>query len=195
MIHHIEGTLSLREPSRAVIDAGGVGYELTIPLSTGNHLPALGSKCRLLVHLLFRQDDVNLYGFATETERGIFRTLISVSGIGPSLAVRILSGADPAQFAAAVEKQDVDFFKGIKGIGEKTAKRLLLELKGASFLIEPSAASGSGGVGAAGSAGADALKALVQLGLPQKEARDRVEKALAVKADSSVEELLRAALA
>ncbi len=134
MYNHIRGTLTHKSPSRIVIEAGGIGYEATVPLSAGNKLPAVGQEATLLLHLVIREDDMRLIGFADEDQRELFRRLITLSGVGPAMALQILSGMSPQEFAVAVERQDAGALRKIKGVGEKTAKRIILELKGAKTM-------------------------------------------------------------
>lgn len=190
MYHHLRGELAVRTPLRLVVETGGVGYEVTVPLSTGDRVGPVGSEVKLLTHLVVREDLLQLVGFLTEDERSLFRTLIGLSGVGPALALQILSSASPQDFAVAVERQDTGFFKKIKGVGEKTAKRIILELKGAKTLLPGGADSPALPAGIA----ADAVAALETMGIPQKEAVARVEAVLADNPDLSLEEIVRQAL-
>ncbi len=135
MYNHIRGILTHKSPSRAVVEAGGVGYDITIPLSAGSRLPDVGREATVLLHLVVREDDLRLIGFADESQRELFRKLITLSGVGPSMALQILSGMSPQEFAVAVEKQDAGALRKIRGVGEKTAKRIILELKGAKTIL------------------------------------------------------------
>ena len=188
MYNHIRGILTQKSASRIVVEAAGVGYELTIPLSAGRRLPAAGSEATVLTHLVVRDDEMRLIGFADTEERELFRRLIGLSGVGPSMALQILSGMTPQEFILAVERQDAGALRKIKGVGEKTAKRIILELKGAKTILP--AGDDRLPEGAAGEAAA----ALVALGLSQNEATDRVEKALQRHPDATVEDLIKAAL-
>ncbi len=188
MYNHIRGLLTYKSPSRIVIEAAGVGYDVTIPLSAGGRLPAVGGEATVLLHLIVREDEMRLIGFADEDQRDLFRRLIGLNGIGPSMALQILSGMSPQEFAVAVERQDTDAFKRIKGVGERTAKRIILELKGAKTILPPGEGKNLGG-----NAG-EAAAALVALGLSEAEAADRVEKALAAHPEAGVEDLIKAAL-
>ncbi len=188
MYNHIRGTLFYKSPSRVVVEAAGVGYDLTIPLSAYRHLPEAGEETTILVHLVVREDEMRLIGFARSDERELFRRLITLSGVGPSMALQILSGMTPQEFMLAVERQDADALKRIKGVGEKTAKRIIIELKGAKTVLAPEE-----GALPEGSAG-EAVAALMALGLSQNEAAARVEKALAKTPDLGIEDLIKAAL-
>ncbi len=188
MYNHIRGVLTQKSPSRIVVEAGGVGYDITVPLSAGAKFPAAGSEATVLLHLVIREDDMRLIGFADESQRELFRRLITLSGVGPSMALQILSGMSPQEFAVAVERQDAGALRKIKGVGEKTAKRIILELKGAKTILPAGEEKTLGG-----DAG-EAAAALVALGLSQAEATDRVEKALRNAPDATVEDLIKAAL-
>lgn len=198
MFHHIKGTLVKITPTQAIIDVGGVGYMLTVSLSTKDNMPPVGSECMLLAHFSVSENSQTLYGFAMEEERTLFRALISISGVGPSTAMQILSGTKPDEFARAVENQDHTALKKIKGIGDKTAKRIIVELKGmSSIAMLGSKVSGAVGVEAGGAAPdvATAAKAALEtLGLNPREAALRVEKVLSANPDTSLEDLIRLAL-
>ena len=130
MIAFLKGTLSEALPTQVVIDVNGVGYEVLIPLSSFDKLPTPGSEVKLLTHLAIRDDAHVLYGFSTETERDLFRQLIRhVTGIGPKIALNVLSGTTPASFQAAVANGDVKALSGVSGVGKKTAERIVVELK------------------------------------------------------------------
>lgn len=188
MYNHLRGIITHLSPSRAVLEVNGVGYDITTPLSATRKLPAVGQEATLLTHLVVREDELKLIGFVDQTERELFRRLINLSGVGPSMALQILSGMTPQEFAQAVERQDAAALKKVKGVGEKTAKRIILELKGAKTILP--AGDDSLPVGAA----ADAVAALMALGLSQNEATARVDKALADSPDLGVEDLIKAAL-
>ncbi|MEA1907658.1 MAG: Holliday junction branch migration protein RuvA [Euryarchaeota archaeon] len=129
MIAHINGTLNTKSPARAIIDVSGIGYELYIPASTYVTLPEIGDRVRLHTHLHVREDALLLYGFASTGELEFFRLLLSVSRIGPGVAINILSGISYNEFKSAVYNEDPGVLSSISGIGTKTAKRLILELK------------------------------------------------------------------
>ena len=130
MISFLQGKLAEALPTQVVIDVNGVGYEMFIPLSSFDKLPQPGGQVKLLTHLAVRDDAHVLYGFMTETERDLFRLLIRhVSGIGPKIALNVLSGTTPASFRAAVASGDVKVLSGVSCVGKKTAERISLELK------------------------------------------------------------------
>lgn len=165
MIGRIAGTLLEKSPPMVLVDAGGVGYELDVPMSTFFNLPALGQPVALLTHFVVREDAQQLYGFLTSQERAAFRELVKVSGVGARTALAILSGLSVADLAAAVSTQDSARLVKVPGIGKKTADRLLLELKGR---LGPDLAPASTAV--ANALQADILQALVALGYSEREA-------------------------
>src|SRR5882762_5478467 len=130
MITFLDGKLVNALPTQAIIDVGGVGYEVFIPLSSYDKLPAAGQPIRILTHLAVREDAHVLYGFMTSVERDLFRLLVNnVSGIGPKLALAVLSGMSVNNFKAAVVNSDITAISKISGLGKKTAERIILELK------------------------------------------------------------------
>ena len=193
MYNHIKGTLISKDPTAAVIDAGGVGYHLLISLSTFAALPEPGNQAKLLAHLHVKEDVLQLYGFASDKERQVFRILISVSGIGPKLALTVLSHLAPADLERAVATQDMTMLTAISGIGKKTAERLLIELKGR---IAEAVVDGLPSLkGAAGAAADPAVDALLSLGLTAPEAKGAVDKARAkLGAGAPLEQVVREAL-
>ena len=129
MIDYLRGTLIDASLTRIVVEAGGVGYDLNISLNTYDRLPKVGSEFYILAHLVHRDDRMTLYGFVHEDERELFRLLIGISGIGPKVALSILSGISVVNFKDAVSRGDVNILKTVKGIGPKTASRIMVELK------------------------------------------------------------------
>ncbi|HNI84952.1 MAG TPA: Holliday junction branch migration protein RuvA, partial [Ottowia sp.] len=130
MIGRLAGLLAEKTPPQILIDCQGVGYEVWVPMSSFYQLPALGERVTLLTHFVVREDAQLLYGFVTETERAAFRELIRISGIGPRMALAVLSGMSVAELAQAIAAQQAGRLTKVPGIGRKTAERLLLELKG-----------------------------------------------------------------
>jgi Holliday junction DNA helicase RuvA len=167
MIGRIAGTLLEKNPPEVLVDAGGVGYEIDVPMSTFYNLPALGERVTLLTHLVVREDAHQLYGFLTVAERQAFRQLIRISGVGSRTALAVLSGMSVGELAQAVTLQESGRLTKIPGIGKKTAERLLLELKGKLGAALEGAAVGSA---PAADGGTDVLRALVALGYSDKEA-------------------------
>ena len=165
MIGQLKGRLAAKHPPQVVVDVGGIGYEVDVPMSTFYSLPATGEPVTLHTHLVVREDAHTLYGFGTLDERTAFRQLIRISGVGARTALAVLSGLSVAELAQAVATQEAARLTKVPGIGKKTAERLLLELKGKLADALP----GAGGE-RAGSATADILNALVALGYSEKEA-------------------------
>jgi Holliday junction DNA helicase RuvA len=164
MIGKLTGILSDKNPPQVLVDCGGVGYEVQVPMSTFYNLPASGEKVSLLTHFVVREDAQILYGFATEAERAAFRELIKISGVGPRTALSVLSGMSVSELSQAVTTQESGRLIKVPGIGKKTAERLLLELKGklgADIGLPASVAN---------DAQADILQALLALGYSDKEA-------------------------
>ena len=129
MIGSLNGLIISKRPSEVLLEVNGIGYEVYIPLSTSFKLPPVDQTVQLLTHLIVREDQHTLYGFITEDERKLFRALIKISGVGPKLALTILSGINVEGFIRSVQMQDVDTLVHLPGIGKKTAERLLVEMK------------------------------------------------------------------
>jgi len=165
MIGKLSGTLSEKNPPQVLVDCHGVGYEVDVPMSTFYNLPAVGEKVSLLTHFVVREDAQILYGFGSFEERAAFRQLIKISGVGPRMALGVLSGMSVSELAQAITLQEAGRLVKIPGIGKKTAERLLLELKGkmGADLGPTSAPVGD-------STQNDILQALVALGYSDKEA-------------------------
>jgi len=175
MIGRINGLLVEKNPPQIVVMAHGLGYEVDVPMSTFCELPALGQEITLLTHLVVREDAQLLYGFSTGPERQAFRALIKISGVGPRIALAVLSGMTVDDLTQAVANQQTGRLQKVPGIGKKTAERLLLELKGRLGDAVP----GAGGVGMSGADPlSDTLHALVALGYSEREA-DAAVRALA----------------
>ena len=197
MITFLHGKLAEVLPTQVVVEVNGVGYEALIPLSSYDKLPAAGSAVHLLTHLSVREDAHTLYGFMTAAERELFRLLINtVSGIGPKIALNILSGMNVVAFRGAVANGDVKALSQISGVGRKTAERIVVELKdkvGAAGAWE--ASSAQRGLSPAEQKVNDAVLALVALGYKQLDAHDAVRAALAALGpETAVEQLVRACL-
>jgi len=164
MIGKLTGILSDKNPPQIIVDCGGVGYEVQVPMSTFYLLPAAGQQVSLLTHFVVREDAQLLYGFGSATERAAFRELIKITGVGPRTALAVLSGMDADDLAQAVTLQDAARLIKVPGIGKKTAERLLLELKGRL------GADAGVSAGASSHAEGDILQALLALGYSDKEA-------------------------
>ena len=200
MITHLHGRLVEALPTLVVVDVQGVGYEVLVPLSTFDRLPKPGDDVRLLTHLAVREDAHTLYGFLTPAERDLFRLLVhTVSGIGPKIALAILSGLSVHAFRSAVLAQDVKALSSVSGGGRKTAERIVVELKdkvGDAGLGAPAAAGPVRGTGACVDARlGDAAAALAALGVKPADAHEAVRAATAMLGDgASVEQIVRACL-
>lgn len=196
MITFVEGVLREVLPTQVVVEVHGVGYEVFIPLSSYDRLPQPGQPVRLLTHLQVREDAHLLFGFATTEERDLFRLLVTrVSGVGPKLALAVLSGMDVGRFKAAVVDSDIASIAKISGLGKKTAERIVLELKdklGVAAAWE--AASADKAPSASARAANDALLALIALGYKQVDAAKGVREAALAHKDAGTEELVRLAL-
>jgi holliday junction DNA helicase RuvA len=186
MIGRLTGRLIAKHPPQVVVDVQGVGYELDVPMSTLYLLPAAGAEVTLLTHLVVREDAHQLYGFATEEERRVFRQLLRISGVGARTALAVLSGMSVADLQRAVTEQDSSRLVKVPGIGKKTAERLLLELRDRLEL----AAVVTSGAGAA-SAGGDIVNALLALGYNEREAAWAIKQ---LPAGANVTEGIRQAL-
>jgi len=195
VIAHLRGTLLEKHPSRVIVDVGGVGYDVQVPLSTFYDLAEPGAAVALRIHTHVREDVIALYGFSTALEQDLFERLISISGIGPKLGLAVLSGIEPADLVRAIRSQDVARLTKIPGIGKKTAERIGLELKDRL----PQA------VAQAPEAAADAsrpeeqlrddlLSALVNLGYQAAAAEKAIDRVLASSPDAAFEQALRSAL-
>jgi Holliday junction DNA helicase RuvA len=190
MIGSLRGRIASKLPPQLTIDVGGVGYEVEAPMSTFFHLPQVGHDVQLLTHLVVREDAHVLYGFATEEERRLFRAVIKVSGVGPKIALALLSGISVEAFAQCVQNQDAAALTRVPGIGRKTAERLLVEMRDRLGTIE--SAQGPVVMPATASPESEAFGALVALGYRPSEAT-RLLKAVGP-GTHSTEELIRRAL-
>lgn len=197
MIGRLRGTLAEKQPPHLILDVNGVGYELEVPMTTLYRLPPLGEPVTLHTHLVVREDAHLLYGFAEKRERELFRELIRLNGVGPKLALALMSGLEVDELVRCVQAQDTSTLVKIPGVGKKTAERLLVELKDrfkawenipsiAPLVAEPRS------VAAVSSAEADAVSALIALGFKPQEA-SRAVAAVEEKGLSS-EELIRRSL-
>ena len=166
MIGRISGVLADKQPPQVLVDVGGVGYELDVPMSTFYNLPAVGERVVLLTHFVVREDAQILFGFFTAAERATFKELVKISGVGPRTALSILSGLSVAELASAISRQDSARLVKVPGIGKKTAERLLLELKG-KLGADLGLPAGSAPVS---DAQADIAQALQSLGYSEREA-------------------------
>jgi Holliday junction DNA helicase RuvA len=197
MIGLLRGRLLSKAPPQLLVDVSGIGYELEAPMSTFYGLPALGAEVQLLTHLVVREDAHILYGFATDEERRLFRGLLKVSGVGPKIALAILSGVSVEAFAQIVTAQDASALTRVPGVGRKTAERLLIEMRDRiDAIAQGSGASAALLAGGASSASGEAFSALVALGYKPTEATRLLKAAAPAEAANklSTEELIRRAL-
>ncbi len=194
-ICHLRGTVLEKTPAGIVLECGGVGYALTVPLSTFDRLPATGQEASLEIHHLVREDDQLLFGFASERERTFFRALLGITGIGPKLALAVLSGLTPGELATAIAEGDVRRLSSISGVGKKTAERIIVELKDKIDPLEAMALRGKErGEAEAPPALRDAILSLVALGNKPDDARAMVQAAFEKNPKATVQELIRLAL-
>lgn len=195
MIARLRGILLSKAPNQAVVECAGVGYDIAISVATFSALPAEGAEARLHIHTHVREDQIALFGFAEIPEKQLFEKLLTISGIGPKLAITVLSGIDSARLVTAIRGGDHATLTRIPGIGKKTAERVVLELKDKldDLAIAPLEAA-KGGV-RLGSVGEDALSALVNLGYQRPIAQRAVEAALSKEPNAEFDVLFRAALA
>lgn len=197
MIGRLRGTLAEKQPPHVIVDINGLGYELEVPMTTLYRLPSVGEPLTLHTHLVVREDAHLLYGFFEKRERELFRELIRLNGVGPKLALALMSGLEVDELVRCVQAQDTSVLVKIPGVGKKTAERLLVELKDrfkawetvpgmSSLVVEPRAG------GAVSSAENDAVSALISLGYKPQEASRAVS---AIKEDGlSSEDMIRRAL-
>ena len=198
MIGRLRGTLLAKHPPGLLLDVGGVGYELDAPMTTFYGLPDVGAEITLFTHLVVREDAHLLYGFATEQERLMFRTLIKVSGVGAKLALALLSGIAAREFAHTVQNNDIARLTKVPGVGRKTAERLIVEMRdrlsslGLESAAHAPAAPTGGAVTMQSDAVKDAISALIALGYKPQEA-SRMVNGIDSK-DKPSEEIIRQAL-
>ena len=190
MIGSLIGLIKEKTPSSILLEVNGIGYEIAVPLSTSFQLPNVGESAYLLTHLVVREDQHSLYGFATDEERKLFRALIKISGVGAKLAITILSGTNVNGFIQSVVNEDIDALVHLPGIGKKTAERLIVEMKDkvSEILSDENTLSQN----IENSAVAEAINALVNLGYKTKDAKTILDK---IESEGlTVEELIRQAL-
>lgn len=193
MIGRLRGVILEKQAPLLLIEAGGIGYEIEAPMTTFYNLPETGTEVMLYTHLVVREDAHLLFGFASERERRLFRTLLRVNGVGARLALAILSGMDAEDFARVVHDGNADQLTKLPGVGKKTAERLIMEMRDRLKDWQPAATSaGTPTDNDADDASADAISALVALGYKPQEASKFVYAVL--EPGMSSEELIRAAL-
>ena len=191
MIAVLKGSIAEKTPSRVIVDVAGVGYDVLVPLSTFYVLGEPGAAVTLRIHTHVREDIIALYGFMTRLEQDLFERLIAISGVGPKLALAVLSGIEPAELIRAIRTQDVARLTRIPGIGKKTAERIGLELKDRlpadMQIAEPAPAASTAG----DQLRDDLLSALVNLGYQRPVAEKTVEKVLRVQPEARFEAALK----
>lgn len=193
MIGRLTGVLVAKQPPSLMIDVGGVGYEVEAPMSTFYSLPELGQKLSLQIHQVIREDAHLLYGFATAQEKTLFRELIRITGVGPKLALAVLSGISADRFWDAVRNGETAQLTRVPGVGKRTAERLVMEMRDRESLVgHVSSEPGSAGKPARGSAAVEARSALEALGYKSAEAQRMID---ALESDDmSAEQIIREAL-
>ena len=198
MYEHLNGKIIEKTPTSVVIEIGGVGYHVLIPLSTYTQLPEPGASAKILTHFIVREDAQSLFGFISEEERGLFRMLLSVSGIGPKTALTALSGVRAGELKEAIVNGEIETLTQISGIGRKTAERMIVELK-EKLVVEERRAPTRDSFGKVKSENRvleDALRALVELGYKKPGAQEAVQRAAKLSHGKPVtlEELVRQSL-
>ena len=194
MIALLRGILVEKHPNQAIVDAGGVGYDVTIPVSTFSSLPEVGAKVELRIHTHVREDAIALFGFISAQEKALFEKLISVSGIGPKLAVTALSGLASESLIAAIRGGAVDQLVRIPGVGKKTAERMVLELRDKMDALGAYAAAPGVTPVVLDPLESDVISALMNLGLQRPAAETALKKAKAAVTDGDFEALFRKSL-
>jgi len=194
MIAFLRGRLLTKSPNQAIVECGGVGYDTTISVATFTSLPPEGAEARLHIHTHVREDQIALFGFAEPEEKRLFEKLLTISGIGPKLAITVLSGIDAGRLVTAIRGGDHATLTRIPGIGKKTAERVVLELKDK---LDDMASAPAAAATHYGPAGDDALSAMVNLGYARAAAEKAVETAIAKQPGiaADFEALFRAAMA
>ncbi len=198
MIARLKGTVLESSPLLVVLEAGGVGYEVHIPVTTAEKVPAIGAECSLFIHSVYREDSATLYGFAGRDDRDFFRLLVEkVSGIGPKIGISILSRMSTDLLRSAIASSDVGLLSKCPGIGKKTAERLVIELKDKVGLASTGSVTSLGETDVSGGASTfqDAVASLMTLGYKPADADKLVRKAVSkLSPDASVEALIKTAL-
>jgi|SRR6516164_4221613 Holliday junction DNA helicase RuvA len=199
MIATLAGTLRLRDAGRLIVEAGGIGYEIFIPLSTYYHIPGAGTRVELEIRQVVREDAITLYGFATPAEKTAFDLLIGIQHVGPKLALAVLSVLAPGDLASAIAHDDVARIDAVPGVGAKVAERVVRELRDkiSTLTLVPShrATADAPENGAGASILDDAVSALINLGYKPAEAKRAVDAVRVEESGGSLETLLRKSLA
>jgi len=194
MISHLNGTIEHIDQNHIILDVGNIGYHVNVPASVLSRLPQPGEKIKLYTIQIVRENDISLYGFLNKEERALFALFLSVSGIGPKLAMALISGFTLDRLVSAIAQGDTTLLSSISGIGKKTAERIVLELKdkiSKNYAIQPSAMTA--GMKGDQAIVSDSISALIALGYSPKEARDTITR-LNLENPGSVEEVVKEAL-
>jgi Holliday junction DNA helicase RuvA len=194
MIAFLRGRILDKQPNRLVVEVQGVGYDVHVPLSTFYEAGDAGAEISLRVHTHVREDALQLYGFLTLFEQQVFERLIGISGIGPKLAVAVLSGIDPRELVGAVQRGDVARLTAIPGIGKKTAERIVLELRDRLRQLDAGAGAAAAAAAPSDRLRDDLVSALVNLGYHRPQAEKSVESALQSEPDLAFDQALRRVL-
>jgi len=196
MIAHLRGRLLSKTPNRVIIEAGGVGYDVSIPVSTFYELGEIGAETSLYVYTYVREDAFSLFGFRTDREKSLFEKLLSVAGVGPKLAITILSGLEIEDLISAVRKADVERLICVPGVGRKTAERLILELreKLAKFAVEEQERKPVPTTAVPGTVEDDVLSALMNLGYARPQGEAALREARSASPNGEFEDWLRGSL-
>jgi holliday junction DNA helicase RuvA len=195
MIAHLRGTLLEKHPNLAVVDVGGVGYEVTIPVSAYSSLPNAGAEVKLHIHTHVREDALALFGFSTAADKTLFEKLITVSGIGPKLAITALGGLTAPDLAAAIRSGSLEQLVRIPGVGKKTAERMVVELRDKLDTIGiPAQSAAAAAKSAFNTVEEDVISALANFGVSRPAAGDAVTKARSTSESNDFDALFRRAL-
>jgi Holliday junction DNA helicase RuvA len=192
MIALLRGTLIEKHPNQAIVDVGGIGYDVTVPISTFSKLPGAGAEVRLQVHTHVREDALALFGFLTRDEKNLFEKLIAVSGIGPGLAVKVLSGMEAIDLQNSIRRGEIEKLVRIPGVGKKTAERMILELR--DKLPAPEGGDQAPAAPSLSALDEDVLSGLLNLGCARPAAEAAIRKARASGVPDEFEPLFRKAL-
>ena len=194
MIGLLRGRIADKQPNTLIVDVQGVGYEVHVPLSTFYDAGDIGGEITLRIYTHVREDALQLYGFLTELERQLFEKLIGISGIGPKLAIAVLSGMDPRELMTSVQRGDVARLTGIPGVGKKTSERIVLELRDRLAQLPGGAPADSAPSNGADRVRSDLLSALQNLGYHRPQAEKAIDAALQTMSNPTFEHALKAAL-
>ncbi len=196
MIAHLQGTIAEKTPTRTIVDVHGVGFDLLIPITTFKKLDSVGESTKLLTYLHVREDALQLFGFSTAKEKWLFLSLISVSGVGPKLALSILSGCNPEEFRRLVTSENITGLTRLSGVGKKTAQRLVIDLKEKMAKLPVGAEEVEAAIVGAEADGKfdEAVLALMSLGYNRNVAEQVVTPVVRSQADLPLDEIIKKAL-